>query len=61
MKKFPTALTVPNSNLRVWLTIAPPLEAIAPALGRLRAAAAPGVAGVDEESGDVAVWLPISK
>src|SRR5712671_4727686 len=35
MKKFPTALTVPNSNLKVWLTMAPPLEASAPAPGRL--------------------------
>ena len=36
MKKLPTALTVPSSSFRVWLTIAPPLEASAPALGRLR-------------------------
>src|SRR5450755_743795 len=35
MKKLPTALTVPSSSLRVWLTIAPPLEARSPGLGRL--------------------------
>ena len=34
MKKLPTALTVPSSSFKVWLTIAPPLEASAPALGR---------------------------
>ncbi|MGY3649903.1 hypothetical protein ACVWW2_005194 [Bradyrhizobium sp. LM4.3] len=31
MKMLPTALIVPSSSLKVWLTIAPPLEASAPA------------------------------
>jgi hypothetical protein len=57
MKKFPTALTVPNSNLKVWLTMAPPLEASVPALGRLCVGAVPGVA---DESVD-ALELPRSK
>jgi len=60
MKKLPTALTVPSSNLSVWLTIAPPLEAIVPALGRLCVAGVPGVAGVDEAEG-VAAGLPKSR
>ena len=59
MKKLPTALTVPSSNLRVWLTIAPPLEASAPALGRSCVAAAPGVAGVDDVP--MPASLPMSK
>ena len=29
MKTLPTAPTVPSSSFRVWLTIAPPLEASA--------------------------------
>ncbi len=60
MKKFPTALTVPSSNLKVWLTIAPPLEASAPALGRLCVGAEAGVVGVDEAAG-AALELPSSK
>src|SRR5882724_636512 len=54
------ALTVPRSNFRVWLTIAPPLEAIAPALGRLCVVGAPDIAGVDESVGGAAA-LPRSK
>src|ERR1700722_15607098 len=46
IKKFPTALTVPSRSFKVWLTIAPPLEAIVPALGRL-CVAAPGVAEIE--------------
>src|SRR5438270_289812 len=57
IKKFPTALTVPNSNLKVWLTMAPPLEASAPTLGKLCVGAVPGVA---DESAD-ALELPRSK
>jgi hypothetical protein len=57
MKKFPTALTVPNSNLKVWLTMAPPLEASVPALGRLCVGA---VLGAADESVD-ALELPRSK
>src|SRR5258707_7477388 len=66
MKKFPTALTVPRSSLRVWLTIAPPLEARAPALGRLcvgaaaGVAATPGVAGA-VDAADVVAGLPRPK
>ena len=33
MKKLPTALTVPSNSFQVWLTMAPPLDASAPALG----------------------------
>ena len=33
MKKFPTALTVPRISFRLWLKMAPPLDAIVPALG----------------------------
>jgi hypothetical protein len=46
--------------LNVWLMIAPPLEASAPALGRLCVVAPPGVAGVDEAADD-APGLPWSK
>ena len=49
MKKLPTALTVPSSSFRVWLTIAPPLEAIAPALGKImRSPPRRACAGVDD-------------
>ena len=57
MKKLPTALTVPNSNFRVWLTIAPPLEAIAPAPGKVRAGGAPGVAEEDDEADGASAWV----
>jgi hypothetical protein len=43
MKKFPTALTVPSNSFSVWLKIAPPLEASALALGRLRGGDGAGV------------------
>ena len=33
MKKFPTAPMVPRMSFRVWLTIAPPPDAMSPALG----------------------------
>ena len=33
MKKLPTALMVPSSSLKVWVTIAPPLDASVPAFG----------------------------
>ena len=46
MKKLPTALTVPSSSLKVWLTIAPPLDAIAPALGRFACGASSALAPV---------------
>ena len=42
MKKLPTALTVPSRSFKVWLTIAPPLEASVPALGRLCVGAGAG-------------------
>ena len=62
MKKFPTALTVPSSTFRVWLTMAPPPEAMAPALGRLCGTGAAGVTDVswvDEAAG--APILPSSR
>jgi hypothetical protein len=51
MKKFPTALAVPRISFRLWLKIAPPLAAIAPALGSVWGvgAAAAGAASSDGE------------
>src|SRR5437899_6950515 len=62
MKMLPTALIAPNSSLKVWLTIAPPLEASAPAPGNWLCEAGLG-AGVEaaslvEEAGGA---LPRSK
>ncbi len=34
MKKLPTAPTVPSRIFSVWLTMAPPDDAMVPALGR---------------------------
>ena len=42
MKKLPTALTVPSRSFNVWLTMAPPPEASAPALGRFFGSPADG-------------------
>ncbi len=53
MKKLPTALTVPSSTLKVWPRMAPPLDAIALALGRLCGVEAAG-AGVSGEPDGVA-------
>ncbi len=63
MKTLPTAPIVPSSSLKVWLTIAPPLEASAPAPDSPFFGAAPGEglesAGV--ASGEAAAALPKSK
>ena len=65
MKKLPTALTVPSSSFRVWLTIAPPPEARAPALGRFFGRPGGGVGvvvdGVSEVAAGVAVTEPSSR
>ncbi len=60
MKKLPTTLTVPSRTFKVWLTIAPPLEASVPALGRLCVGAAPGVAAAAVPSA-VPVWVALVK
>ena len=44
MKKLPTPPTMPKKILKVWPMIAPPLEASAPAPGRLWVVAGPGAA-----------------
>src|SRR5436189_855032 len=48
IKKLPTARTVPRISVRLWVKIAPLLEAMVPALGRLCADAA----GADDSEGD---------
>ncbi len=52
MKKLPTPPTMPKRILNVWPMIALPLEASAPAPGRLWVAAAPGVVGVEVSAAD---------
>ncbi len=60
MKKLPTTLTVPSRTFSVWLTIAPPLEASVPALGKLCAGDVPGVAAAAAPSA-VADWPALVK
>src|SRR5438034_11794896 len=60
MKMLPTALTAQSSNLRVWLTIAPPLEASAPGLGRLCVGVAVPADAAAEDA-ELALGLPRSK
>ncbi|MEY9743494.1 hypothetical protein ABIF65_002868 [Bradyrhizobium japonicum] len=50
MKMFPTPWMVPSSSLKVWLTIAPPLEASAPAPGKDPRGGAAGE-GVESDGG----------
>jgi len=52
MKKFPTALTVPRISFRLWLKIAPPLDAIVPALGSEWVGGGPGAAGSEASDCD---------
>ena len=45
MKKFPTALTVPRISFRLWLKIAPPLEAMRAGAGKIMGRRGLGAAG----------------
>ena len=61
MKKLPTAPTVPSTIFQVWLRMAPPLDAMVPALGRLCGAAGAGASEVAACPAGGAVRLPISR